>query len=339
MSYVYRALNEYDLKLDPVTNGISNMKDIYELLNIIDNAFFYSRQYELNTTYKEYKKKFKKAFQNNDLLHLLNTDVFYDILQEQNRLEKIINNIKNSNDSEIIAKNLKLLFEITSTVNAHFTKKNSTYTKWISTTRSLECISKYYLNQDIHKVAIIKRKNGIMYDEFRNLSLDYSSKENILNEGLAINKKANKVGISDYRLTDINSMPINFAVKEQQIPFYNYISPESIIKICGPLEVDLLLNNSLSDKALTISSSTYNCLLHSFINTISQKLTSTELFLLNEHYKNEKSLSSLADENITYNNLLNAKYSLIQKIMHSFLISNLYNTDFYKPIKILEKRK
>lgn len=58
-----------------------------------------------------------------------------------------------------------------------------------------------------------------MYDEFKNLSLDYSSKENILNEGLAINKKTNKFGMSDYRLTDINSMPINFAVKEQQIPF------------------------------------------------------------------------------------------------------------------------
>lgn len=247
--YIYRALNECDINLEPTINGIFNKEDISKatrptfdtLIGSHNNNSELSNYIFPDEALFNYMKP-SLCYANIDYLQILanssqkRIDEIFDVYREYVKGKKI--------PEEIIVANNRYLMGILSTINAHIKDGTNIDTKWISFSNNLMSIIRYYLNQSkVHRVAVVDSNINKALDD--NLfALDLSDNNHI--EGvkqILINK--------DLTPTSTRFIGFNYARNSHEIVYYNHIPKEKITAVISPLQVDLILNNMYNLKYLS----------------------------------------------------------------------------------------
>ena len=241
--YIYRAINEFDEKIDPIKNGLIAKSIIGPILHhdfdILvyamyigkeDNPFLYMEKNEIERIYREVRKKFEIS------LHVPKIVEIAD--KNQEKINEVFKGILANQNVEYVKK----LLDILSTKNGHITKGSTKDYPWISFTTSLEKAKHYYENQEKNIVVVVDSDINKFFDVSENamlLALDLSSNEKIKNNEFIIN--ANKTG------TSLNYRGLNYAKKDSEVIYYNRVPKDKIVTVLTSLQYELLLNGLLDE--------------------------------------------------------------------------------------------
>lgn len=252
MLFMFRVLNELDILCNPLENGLASKKLIYDLTM----SYLKSNEKDfLNSLTKKEKEQYCK----NNMENYIKT--------HQHKLKKMIerrgiqvyNNL--SGFDQLDAESWSYLYYYLSSLNTHLVSGSKTITDWISTTKDLNLIKKYYNNQTTHKVAVLA-SSGKSIKENGTLIVDLSSKNNIKELSLLIPKKINSLvaneiieknkGLSvlDIESTILNDVKnistndkfrgFNYANSDKEICIYRYYSSKHIVAVLEALQLDLV---------------------------------------------------------------------------------------------------
>lgn len=237
--YVYRALNNLDIIVDPYKNGLyaknvlyNIVKDRFDLVySLIQNDPMYSEAKKIKS------KDILNSFNHEELKNFISKDDLYYMNEYQKR-----NNFDMSNMCDI--EKLQTIFSVLATVNSHILNGSEYFnTPWISFTKDFDKLFNYYLSQEIHEVAVIDSNVDELFDN-NLLALDLSSQDKI--EGI---KKylVKKDKYSKYAFTDLYSRVFNYSKSAKEIIYYNHIPKERIVSILKPLQIDLMYNDAFDE--------------------------------------------------------------------------------------------
>ena len=272
-----RALNSFDIEADPLTNGIASKKMIYDLTK---------RYYEnnRNSKYKELSEEEKDIFIREHIEEYLRS--------HNHKLEKLF--VKNSSETRedvreykeflnaVRGKSKEELTELArtnydglnfgsyikfkkylSTLQQHLLLGSSKTTDWISTSTDLGAIKKFYDQQDIHKVAVIRTNTGGLIDSDNILTVDISSKDMIERNKYLCNKIDIDEDIIDVIAQLSNAYPslmLNFGNRlvnrtnekargysysksAKEMCILRYIPKDHIVSVLDALQVELVYRN------------------------------------------------------------------------------------------------
>ena len=250
---LFRALNSYDLKINPVENGIVSKRMLYDLVSNY-----------LNSTQREFMSSLSSKEKDNAIKEYI--DKY--INSHKQKLSKIFNKkhipVENTINSFLKYKDdysyCQLLKDL-STLTGHLINGSRTITNWISATSSLDGIWKYYDCQDIHGVALINIDTSGVYNE-KTYVVDVSNRETIdsikflsnkINDDdfkYFINYMIDDSELSNYIVPLFNKYIVNptnkkfsgfnFAACSNEFDIYQYISKEYIYHVFTALEIDLI---------------------------------------------------------------------------------------------------
>lgn len=249
MQYLYRALNSFDMEIEPFKNGLISKKIIGSSLESFYAMCFYHTK-RIEEIFNGYENVTEEIYNSvyNSLKHSLVKGVLPLIVSkaydDQRYIDSIIQELFQSNKN-VFSNSFK---DIASTIQTHLCKGSSYETEWISFSKSLESIRKFYLTQEKHEVAVIQSNVDKIFD-YSNwpplIAFDVSSREKIAEiaeERLLINKKDR---YNNYLTTNLKSRGFNYSVAAEEVIYYSQVPREQIIALLKPLEVDLLLNDAL----------------------------------------------------------------------------------------------
>lgn len=260
--FVFRALNEFDIACNPLINGIPSKKLVYDLCRsyILENEkemvkglntsqldnyikqnmvkYLETHNYKLNKMFKR-----RSIYIENKLKGFKPLDIRFN----QEKYGEYFLNFK---------KSLYYMCYYLSSLNNHLINGSKTYTDWISTSKNINSISKYYLNQDIHKLAVIRFSNDNLLSD-NSLVIDLSSRELIDEVSFLLSKNIfsydfNKFvdndcfpyfSIFDEDFFDVTSpkfMGYNFSIHDNEVCVYRYIKPLNVLAVLDSLQIDLL---------------------------------------------------------------------------------------------------
>ena len=307
---IYRAVNDSDIALDPLENGLYskiNIKvatqELFDFLLVANNIIL---------TNDEYKKELSEFMKNSVNYNLLKINSL------TNDKAMFLKNFKKHIQDYIETKNYSKLkpylikfFDITSTKNAHLLKGNNYATDWISFTKNLEILRYYYLNQtNKHMVVGMNSNINVIFD-CDTIAYDLSSKELILENPFIYNKSKN-TGL--YYNTDINSQAMRYSIYDEEVIYYNYV-PKDKLFVLGPLQVDMLYNGMLNNAYLNASKSAKQTIDDLLIYILESKLSDVDdltKYVFEKIYIDAIPLKTLSEiENINYYELLNAKEKIL----------------------------
>jgi hypothetical protein len=227
--YLYRALNEFDIKLNPIEHGIYNKKII--------------------KSYIEYQRELIAALLGGSTeiiipdVEMLYGDVYGELDKRKQSLEK--------------EKKMAFFKETNLSLDELYTRKENNFRKsleifghikngsrkdhpWISTSKDFRCIWKYYLDQLQPNVAVIN--SNLETNAELPLILDLSCDE-------AIEKSRCLLEDTNFHLnTDFSAF--NYTKLDQEVVFFNYIPQKYIITVLDQFEFDLLFNNMLDEDVI-----------------------------------------------------------------------------------------
>lgn len=334
MALSFRALNEMDILIDPMKNGIISKIYRDELLG--ENNIDKNNEYEIKMFFKNYsekinnfviskQEKYKNTFKEflsgkyrivEREIHTSETKKEYVFEEDPNYNGEISNNqifwkkyytLYDAREFFTInkQKNLELynLFNFFSRIKEHISEGCKINTEFVSTTTDFESLKKYYLSQKICKVAVVESiDNKDMYETnsknfFRGLSLD--SRLSLDHLPYFFNNETKEIdGEVMFKATERKTMMSNNALSDSEELGFGSIAPKNIYSIITPLEMDLLENNVYSEEAIK-----YNDLLtkkrKNIIETLKQEVLYYDeiyTYIIENHYKECKSLLSLACE-------------------------------------------
>lgn len=311
MFLMYRALNDFDVENDVLNNGLLSKKMLYDLtysyLETNEKAYFnsliesekdiYCKENMLNYV-KRHKNKMKKI-----------------IDKRGNLIRKQLDNIECC-DSESWAR-IKCYL---STLNTHLINGSRTYTDWISASKDLGSLTKYYQQQDIHKIAVLGTIAEELMDE-NTLVVDLSSKEIINNilpllpknlqhkEKEIIINKAKNMSLFDFILTENELFQqtnekfvgYNYASHDKEVCIYRYFPDKNVVSVLEALQIDLISLNMFNFNYLTLSKEEQVRQLKSLKEQIKRRIIKLNdpylLHIFNELYIENKNIK-LVRENI-----------------------------------------
>ena len=245
-----RALNEYDIISNPLKNGLASKEMIYNL----------TKSYLENSKNKDYlclnvKEKdifIKEHIKDYIVAHKGNLEKYY---KKRNKLYKSTMNalLNNHNPAGYI-----MFRKYISSLQGHLSNGSRTYTNWISTSKNINSIYKYYDEQDVHRAAIILSNTNGIIDGDRVLTIDVSSDDKINNniflcnkiscddiETLAFLSTEYPYIINDYNYdyvirTNKKAMGFNFSKSSSEVCIYEYLPSSHIIGLIEALQMDLI---------------------------------------------------------------------------------------------------
>lgn len=260
---LFRALNELDIEMDTLNNGLVSKKIIYDLtwnyLSLYDKEYFNS----LNVQEKDQYCKSK-------MLQYIKTHkhkIMKTVIRQSTEIRKNIQGFKYL-DSE----SCNNIFGYLSTLNNHIANGSRVYTDWISTTKNLSNISKYYEKQNIHKVAVLGSSSGGFADD-NTLVLDLSSRNQIEDIRQILPKKTseNKIKLLENIIARDGNIPMelfnddiyvptskkfvgyNYSIADKEVCIYKYFPKENVLSILESLQLDLIEKRVFNTEFLKLS--------------------------------------------------------------------------------------
>ena len=313
--FLFRALNEYEILTNPLDNGLSSKI----VINDIAKNYYENQNINYNNLSKEEKKEYIKKY---IVSHRHKLEKMY-YKHSKDELELV--NIMHGNSTDEKIKNFIQYEKILSTLQSHLITGSKIDTNWISTTKEIYSLKKYYYKQDIHKVALIN-----IIPNKNNLCVDVSSKEIINNNSLLCNKINcdNKVvdilselsklspeiavGFNKEYInkTSINSRGYNYSTSSNEVCIYKYIPSENIHSVLEALQMDLIFAQIFNIKYFELNKKE-QIKQHSILRNNLRKIivSINDIYLLHvydELYENNKNINSLvtykdSKEKIIYN--------------------------------------
>ncbi len=354
--YLIRALNNLDILGNPSDNGIASKLMIYKIVKNYYDKNNIKEYHELDEKEKEiFIKEHMEEYVRNHNSKIKNK--FYKYSEESRKdikeFKRLVDTIKSKSKEEqqdLIINNSDNLdfgsyvsfYKYLSSLQQHLLYGSTKLTDWISTSTSFDSIMRYYNNQDVHRIAIIRSNTGGLVDSDNILSVDLSTMDKIKEKDYLCNKIDPKVEkiidvISDLceydptlslrfqqvyvNKTNNNSRGFKYAINSKEICILKYIPKDHIVAILEALQIDLMRARLFNNEFLKLSleqqkkelESLKRCLEFEVINQDDPFLKHVfeELYLKN---KNIKSLVNFQDseEKIKHNRnkILNlAKYS------------------------------
>ena len=315
--YIYRAINEFDEKLDCLKNGLiaksiidSIIRDDFEFLVYAtyigrdDNPFFYMKENEKEKIYREVRKNF-------DLnMHIQNIKIIAD------KNQKEINDIFLELISNQKLEYLKKLLDILSTKNGHITKGSSKDYPWISFTTSLEKTKHYYENQKKNMVVVVDSNIDKFYDSYEDgylFALDLSSDEKIRNNEFIINE--------DKTSTRLNYRGLNYTKKDKEVIYYNRVPKNKIVAVLESLQYELLLLDILDEEYYKFSEYKkyyWKLMILAFMRNLLKEYGDIVKYIFEEYYVRNRSLKLLSETGkYTLDELNKANEFILNKIKES----------------------
>lgn len=250
---LFRALNYYDLKIDPMKNGIVSKKMLYDLVSNYLNST--QREFMSNMSSRQKDVYIKNYFDSYIENHMKKLKKIFS--KKHIPVENTINSFVNYKDDYSYCQLLKDL----SSLVGHLSNGSRTITNWISSSSMLDGIWKYYDCQDTHGVALINIDTNGVYNE-KTYVVDVSNRE-IIDRIEFLSNKINdddfetfiKCMISDSELskyivplfnkcivnpTNKKFSGFNFATCSSEFVIYEYIPKEYIYHVFDALEIDLI---------------------------------------------------------------------------------------------------
>ena len=325
--HIYRALNECDMVINPMENGLFSKNTINQGLE--EACYRYIGLFDINfTSVSDYKEAFKLV--RNKFIPYEISNIKNMALIKQKRELEIIKNVITDIDNPDNNYKFYSLFE---KINTHLRKGSNVDTDWISFSTDLSSTFRYYLKQEYHKLVIVDSNINLLLDGDL-ISLNLSNSEEI---GKLKDLLIKKVG-DTYYYTNLKSVGFNYANSSNEIIYRNYIPKEKIIAVLDAFEVDLLLNNAYNlDILKTKSYKIY------WLNIIKYTLkkyleeNNKELVnLYNDIYLNNKSLENIAHKNQeSYYDLKDKKRYILSKL-NDIEVNLPYIPKFKEKIKLPE---
>lgn len=265
--FLFRALNDFDMIIDPLKNGLASKKMIYDatkryLYNIEREKIQKMSQKERDQYIKNYmleyikshKHKLSKTFQKS---HLKTKNIIHDFIYNKDKLAYF-----------------QMMKDLSSLPN-HLINGSKTYTNWISATNNFDSIWRYYDKQNIHEIAVINIGTTGVFDE-NTYIVDVSNRDIINN----IKFLSKKIDMNDYEIfvrfmkenpelenyfvsifnkyiikpISKNFMGFNFSAASNEYCIYEYLPKESIISILESLQIDLICADIFNEQTLLLKS-------------------------------------------------------------------------------------
>ena len=310
---IYRALNDADLDINVVENGLYSKANVSEALQIVMNTDISASNKII--TDKEYNDSYKLYREENPTLGGYNIiGIMQRAIDKQNRLNKIKEVLFNNyTDSSIREEYKEKLLDILSSKNAHILNGSNADYDWISFTKDLNTFFKYYLAQKKRHAGVCMNSNinNYLFDDDM-LAADMSSIEVIENSGIVCNKQ-DQNGI--YKETNVNSRLIRYALADNEVLYYNYIPKERLFFL-EPLQVDMLYNGMINYKYFNTNGVLRNYLYESLTDKLWEELeTSPRMykFIYNSLYEKRLTVAEMSREfGISIEGILDIKREILE---------------------------
>ena len=262
--YLYRAINDWDIYFNMINNGFVSKK-------IIDDFFESSCSTDSENKLAVIEKHQKE---------ILNIVDFY-----QEYVNSLFSSIENKKWG---------LIQLISSANSHVLKGSSINYNWISFSKDVFSIEKYYLEQkNYNYIAIIESSNETVEEHNGNylIKVDYSTIANMQENEYLMTQMGEKI--------DENSRLAAYGINSKEVCFYGHVPQDKIVTILRSLEADMIFRGIVSfEEILSLSDfERLNLLMSitSYLKTIYQN-DELALYIINEHYIKNRSIFSISEE-------------------------------------------
>lgn len=273
--YLVRALNNLDILGNPLENGIASKQLIYRIVGTYydksnNKEYLNLNEEEKDIFIKEHMEEYLREHNNKikNKYFKYSNNARYDVRKfcEFNRTVKSkskeeINMLLRDNNKEGLDFGSYITFQnYLSTLQQHLLYGSSKMTDWISFSTDINAIMRYYDNQDIHKIAVVRSNTGGLVDSDYILSVDLSTMEKIKAKTCLCNKIDIDENIVDviselatldpqiaanfkYKLvsqTDVNSRGFKYANKSREVCILKYVPRDHIVSVLESLQIDLM---------------------------------------------------------------------------------------------------
>lgn len=270
--YLVRALNDLDILGNPIDNGIASKQLIYRVVKNYYDKSNIKEYLELNDKEKDlYIKEHMKEYITIHNRKMKNKYYKYsnqardDVKEfcDLNRLIKsktIEEKIELFNNKEFNFRSYIVFSKYLSTLQQHLLYGSSKITDWISFSTDIGTMLRYYENQDIHKVAVIKSNTGGLVDSDYILSVDLSTYEKVKEKGYLCNKIDMPEEIVDFmsklsvldpsiavgfhekmiNTTNPNSRGFKYANNSKEVCIFKYVPKDHVVSVLEALQIDLM---------------------------------------------------------------------------------------------------
>ena len=261
--YLYRAINDWDIYFNMINNGFVSKK-------IINDFFEKSCSTDSENKLAVIEKHQKE---------ILNIVDFY-----QEYVNSLFSSIENKKWG---------LIQLISSANSHVLKGSSINYNWISFSKDIFSIEKYYLEQkNYNYIAIIESSNETVGEHNGNylIKVDYSTIANMQENEYLMTQMGEKI--------DENSRLAAYGIKSKEVCFYGHVPQDKIVTILRSLEADMIFRGIVSlREILSLSDFERLNLLMSITNYLKTIYQNDELalYIINEHYINNRSILSISE--------------------------------------------
>ncbi|MBQ3475519.1 MAG: hypothetical protein IJH20_05060 [Bacilli bacterium] len=258
---LFRAMNDLDMTIDPIKNGLASKELIY-------NA---TKRYLYNTDRETMEKlsikdrdEYIKSYMNKYLLdhkYKLSKIFRKDHKPVRDRIHKFVE------EKDPFAY-CELLKDLSSLPN-HLVNGSRTYTNWISSTSEFDCVWRYYDRQKVHNVAVLDVYTNGVFDEDTYV-IDLSNRKTIENIEFLSNKIDDDTFNSFIKFIEENPaykdhipaafekfvmrptnkrfMGFNFAAASKEHSIFEHIPKESVVSVLESLQIDLVCADMLNEE-------------------------------------------------------------------------------------------
>ena len=261
--YLYRAINDWDIYFNMINNGFVSKK-------IINDFFEKSCSTDSENKLAVIEKHQKE---------ILNIGDFY-----QEYVNSLFSSIENKKWG---------LIQLISSANSHVLKGSSINYNWISFSKDIFSIEKYYLEQkNYNYIAIIESSNETVGEHNGNylIKVDYSTIANMQENEYLMTQMGEKI--------DENSRLAAYGIKSKEVCFYGHVPQDKIVTILRSLEADMIFRGIVSfEEILSLGDfERLNLLMNitNYLKTIYQN-DELALYIINEHYINNRSILSISE--------------------------------------------
>ena len=261
--YLYRAVNDWDIYFNMINNGFVSKEIIDDFLKNSDNM---DSENKFSLIEKHQKEILKIAG-------------FY-----QEYVNSLFSSIENEKWS---------LIQLISSANSHVLKGSSINYNWISFSKDIFSIKKYYLEQkNYNYIAIIESSNETVEEHNGNylIKVDYSTIANMQENEYLMTQMGEKIAE--------NSRLAAYGINSKEVCFYGHVPQDRIVAILRALEADMIFRGIISLREI-LSLSNFerlNLLMNitNYLKTIYQN-NDLALYIINEHYINNRSILSISE--------------------------------------------
>ena len=261
--YLYRAVNDWDVYFNMINNGFVSKEIIDDFLKNSDNM---DSENKFSLIEKHQKEILKIAG-------------FY-----QEYVNSLFSSIENEKWS---------LIQLISSANSHVLKGSSINYNWISFSKDIFSIKKYYLEQkNYNYIAIIESSNETVEEHNGNylIKVDYSTIANMQENEYLMTQMGEKIAE--------NSRLAAYGINSKEVCFYGHVPQDRIVAILRALEADMIFRGIISLREI-LSLSNFerlNLLMNitNYLKTIYQN-NDLALYIINEHYINNRSILSISE--------------------------------------------